>query len=275
MPTYTAPLKKMSTQWAENLPVEYRLEVGGEMISLNALLGQKISFRYTGVIYCVQCGRKTKKSFQQGHCFPCYRRLLECNLCVIHPEKCRYDEGICKPDDWAHAHCGQPHMVYLANTSGLKVGITGARPFYTRWIDQGATQGLRIYTVQNRHQAGRVEVLCKKYLADKTHWQKMLKGENESIDMVQEREALFAHIQSEIGDILLKYAPEIQPLPHEEPTQISYPVLQYPTKITSYNLDKNPWVEGILQGIKGQYLLLDTGVISIRKFEGYELAWER
>lgn len=274
MPIYTAPLKKMSTQWTEHAPVEYSLDVGGEMISLNALLGKKIHFRYTGLIYCVQCGRKTNKSFQQGHCFPCYRRLLECNLCVIHPEKCRYYEGVCKPNDWAHVHCSQPHIVYLANASGLKVGITRATPFYARWIDQGAIQGLQIYTVQNRYQAGLVEMLCKKYVADKTQWQKMLKGENGSVDMVQEREALFAQIQSEIADVLVKYAPEIQVLPQEKPIHITYPVLQYPSKIISYSLDKNPSVEGILQGIKGQYLLLDTGVISIRKFAGYEVAWE-
>jgi hypothetical protein len=60
-------------------------------------------------------------------------------------------------------------------------------------------------------------------------------------------------------------------LPDESVVNIQFPVNHYPNKLKSFNLDKHPEASGILQGIKGQYLLLDTGVINIRKFTGYEL----
>ena len=53
--------------------------------------------------------------------------------------------------------------------------------------------------------------------------------------------------------------------------KLVYPVEQYPEKVKSHNLDKTPVIRGKLQGIKGQYLILDTGVINIRKYSGYEL----
>jgi hypothetical protein len=270
----TGSLKKMSSLFSATLepePVQYILHLGNHTLSLNSYLGKKISFRYTGEIYCIHCGRKTKKSFQQGHCFPCYRRLLECGLCIIHPEKCRYYENICHPNDWAHTHCQQPHVVYLANSSGLKVGITRTQHFQTRWIDQGATQGLIIYTVQNRHQAGQLEVILKNFVSDKTNWQMMLKGDNQTLDLEKKRDEIFSCSQSAMADIFAKFSPEIQPIMGEKIIQIRYPVLKYPTQLIAHNLDKNPYVEGILQGIKGQYLLLDTGVLSIRKFGGYQI----
>jgi hypothetical protein len=52
---------------------------------------------------------------------------------------------------------------------------------------------------------------------------------------------------------------------------INFPVLEFPEKVKSLNFDKQPTVEGVLQGIKGQYLILDTGVINIRKFTAYNV----
>jgi hypothetical protein len=272
MPKLIVSLKKMSTML--DSPVQYTLTLDEANIPLNILLGQTIQLHHTGQIHCVQCHRKTNKSFQQGYCFPCYRRLLECGLCIIHPEKCRYYEtDICKPNDWAHAHCSQPHVVYLANSSGLKVGITRASHFKTRWIDQGATQGLVIFKTQNRHQAGLLEVILKQYVADKTNWQAMLKADHQALDLLTLREQLLAQGKSVINDLIGRFPTEIQPAIDEEIVNIQYPMLQYPLKIKTFNLDKEPFVEGVLQGIKGQYLILDTGVISIRKFSGYQVAW--
>lgn len=252
---------------------EYHLPLGEEKITLNALLGQKIQLRHTGMIYCIQCGRKTTKSFQQGHCFPCYRKLLECNLCIIHPEKCRFYEGLCKPDDWAHAHCGQPQMIYLANSSGLKVGITRATNLYSRWIDQGATQGLAIFHVQNRYQAGLIEVALKTWVADKTHWQAMLKADNAPMDLAAKREQILAQAKTAISELMLRYPEDIQRVEDNTVTMIKYPILHYPQKITALDFDKTHEITGILHGIKAQYLILDTGVLSVRKFGGYEVEW--
>lgn len=265
--TTSGPIHKMRTSVTE--PVAYHLPVGKEKIHLNLLLNQKITLHYLGEISCIQCDRKIKKSFQQGYCFPCYQRLLSCQLCLIHPSKCRYYEGICHPDDWAHAHCGATHVVYLANSSGVKVGISRATNIPTRWIDQGATQGLVIMTVQNRRQAGMVEDILKQHVADKTNWQAMLKSDNAPVDLIKFRDQILKTAETDIAAVMDRYPHEIALISDATVTEIQYPVLTYPQKIKSFDFEKTPLVEGKLLGIKGQYLILDTGVISIRKFGGY------
>lgn len=263
------PIQKMSTNLSAT--VEYFLPIADQELALNPLLGKRISLHYLGKITCMQCGRQTKTSFQQGFCYPCYLRLQECNLCTIHPEKCGFYEGKCQADDWAHAHCVQPHIVYLANSSGLKIGITRATNLNTRWMDQGASQGMAFFQVNNRHQAGLVEVIFKEYINDKTHWQKMLKAEADSEDLPSKAQQLLGQAEGAINALLSKFPGEIVHLPQQEVVKISYPIAQYPEKVRSFNFDKEAKVEGVLQGIKGQYLLLDTGVISVRKFAGYHV----
>ena len=57
----------------------------------------------------------------------------------------------------------------------------------------------------------------------------------------------------------------------ESVCEIGYPVNAYPEKVKAHNFDKTDTVSGVLQGIKGQYLILDSGVLNVRKFSGYEL----
>jgi hypothetical protein len=54
----------------------------------------------------------------------------------------------------------------------------------------------------------------------------------------------------------------------------NFPVQEYPTKVVSFNLDKNPVAQGTLMGIKGQYLILDSGVINLRKYGSYLVSVE-
>lgn len=272
MTTLNGKIYKMPVELAT--PVTYYLRLGEQQLLLNSLLGQTIRLRYRGVIHCINCNRKTNKSFHQGFCFPCFRKLAECNLCSIHPEKCRYYEGVCREDDWAHAHCGQPHYVYLANSSGLKVGITRTTQIPTRWIDQGATQGLIMLEVKNRHQSGLVEVALKNYIADKTNWHAMLKSANDKQDLQTKRSELLTQAQNELTPIFERFPEEVRHNPGLDVMTIEYPVLTYPQKIVAINLDKTPEVTGVLQGIKGQYLLFDIGVLSMRKFAGYCIEWE-
>lgn len=262
-------LRKMRVELTD--PVSYWLRLGDDEFKLNDLLGRRISLTFLGTIYCIQCGRKTNKSFQQGHCFPCMRRINECNNCMLFPERCQVEEGTCPKDDWAHAQCYQEQYVYLANSSGLKVGITRHTQIPTRWIDQGARFALPIFKVQNRHQVGLVEVAFKQFANDKTNWRAMLKDDVPTIDLIAERARLFEQTESVVQPIIDRYAPgDIERLNDESVVAIDYPVLQYPIKVSSLSLDKTPTVSGVLQGIKGQYLLLDTGVLNIRKFGGYE-----
>jgi hypothetical protein len=265
-------LRKMRTELVD--PVHYQLPVGETLIDLNSLLGQEISLVYSGRIFCIECARKTNKSFNQGYCFPCLRRLAACDTCIVRPELCHYHEGTCREPQWGEAYCMQPHVVYLANSSGLKVGITRQTQVPTRWIDQGAIQALPIVEVDTRLQSGLIETALKSTVNDKTDWRRMLKGGQTEIDLKLEweqlrisSEALLTDCQSQFG------ASTVRLKEHEEPTRICYPVLHYPEKVKAFNFDKEKSVKGTLEGIKGQYLILDQGVLNIRKFAGYEISF--
>ncbi|MEM7015747.1 MAG: DUF2797 domain-containing protein [Pseudomonadota bacterium] len=268
----TGTLEKM--ECTLNSPVEYQLPVGDARISMNERLGELLTLHYTGNIYCIYCNRKTKKSFNQGYCFPCSQRLARCDNCIVRPEKCHYDEGTCREPEWGLANCMQTHYVYLANSSGLKVGITRETNIPTRWIDQGAVQALPILKVSSRLQSGLVEVALKAHVSDKTDWRKMLKGISADVELDAERDALLASNKQALDDISMRFPGEISAVENAEVISINYPVLEYPVKVTSLNFDKTPEISGVLKGIKGQYLILDTGVLNIRKFGGYEVAVE-
>ena len=193
------------------------------------------------------------------------------------PETCHYHLGTCRQDEFAHEVCFQPHIVYLANSSALKVGITRIGQMPTRWLDQGATQALPILKVGSRRLSGQLEVLFGTQVADKTDWRKLLKGEAEPLNLVEVREQLLKEFAPKIQAIRnefsenLEFNETVELLESEPAHEFIYPVTHYPEKIKSHNLDKTPVIRGVLQGIKGQYLILDTGVINIRKYSGYEL----
>lgn len=266
-------LRKMKVELKS--PVDYHLIVGDKAIPLNHFLQKKIGLCFSGVINCVQCGRKTNKSFQQGFCFPCMQRINECGNCVIFPERCKVEEGGCPKDDWAHQQCYQKHIVYLANSSGLKVGITRHTHVPTRWIDQGAIQALAIFEASNRYQSGIMEVALKQYVSDRTNWRAMLKNECVELNLVQERNRLLSEAQQAIQKAMGQFSDgDIRAMEDASVINIDYPVLEYPEKIVSLSLDKQPEISGTLQGIKGQYLIFDTGVLNVRKFGGYEVTFK-
>lgn len=253
-------------------PVEYQLPINGELIALNPLIGQPVSLTYQGEIHCIECGRKTKKSYNQGYCYPCFKSLAACDLCIMKPETCHHHMGSCRQPQWGESHCFQDHTVYLANSSGVKVGITRGTQIPTRWIDQGAIQALPIFRVSNRLISGKLEVVIKDFVSDRTDWRKMLKGVANEVDLVMRRDELLERASSGIKRIEQEYDPsDISLLPDEKPLTINYPVDVYPDKVKSFNFDKTPVIEGLLQGIKGQYLILNTGVLNIRKFAGYHI----
>lgn len=267
----TGALKKMRTELAET--VNYYLPLGEQEVYLNDLIGAPISLQYQGVINCCHCGRKTKKSFSQGYCYPCFKNLPQCDQCIVKPELCHFHEGTCRDASWGEQFCFQDHYVYLANSSGVKVGITRGTQIPTRWIDQGAIEALPIMKVSTRLQSGQVERLFGEHLADKTNWRKMLKNEVEPLDLSAERERIFSLCAEGLAALEQNHGLQaIQRLPDAEQVQINYPVLNYPQKVSSFNFDKSAEVSGVLQGIKGQYLILDTGVINIRKFTAYQVS---
>ena len=263
-------LSKMQVELDQQ--VRYWLPLDDHREPLNQWLGQPIRIQYLGDIHCIHCGRRSKKSFSQGYCYPCFTKLPQCDTCIMSPEKCHYHHGTCRDPAWGDQYCFTDHYVYLAHSSGVKVGITRGSQVPTRWIDQGATQALPIFRVKSRYHAGLIEDCLREHIADRTHWQKMLKANSQPVDLAEIRDTLM--MQSEEGLSFLEQQfglAAFQRLYDQAVVEINFPVLQFPQKVKSFNLDKQPIVEGVLQGIKGQYLILDTGVINIRKYTAYNV----
>ena len=264
-------LTKMAVRLEE--PVQYAFRLDDAEIPANPLIGQALRLEYLGAIHCIHCGRKTKTSFSQGYCYPCFTKLAQCDSCIISPEKCHFEAGTCREPEWGERFCMTDHVVYLANSTGIKVGITRASQVPTRWIDQGASQALPIMRVATRQQSGFVEDLLRTRVADRTNWRAMLKGEVPALDLPAIRDELFEHCAEGLRALQDRFGLQaIQPVTDLAPIEIKYPVDAYPTKVVSFDLDKTSVVEGTLRGIKGQYLILDTGVINLRKYAAYQLA---
>lgn len=265
-------LEKMTVE--PDSPVRYTLTLGGQCIDLNARIGQPVRLEYTGRICCVYCAKETRKSFGQGYCYEHFMSLAQCDSCMMSPEKCHFDQGTCREPEWAEVTCMQSHYVYLANASGIKVGITRGGQIPTRWIDQGATQAVVIARVSSRNLAGLLEVVFKQHVADKTNWRTMLKGVAETLNLHEIRASLFQQCQRELDDLVRQHGIQaVQLLEHGDVHTLDYPVEQFPEKVSSFNFDKQAVVEGTLLGIKGQYWILDTGVINIRRHTGYEVVF--
>lgn len=261
----TGTLSKMKT--SHSGPINYHLTLGKVHTDITHLVGKNLKLTFSGNIFCENCGKKTKKSFAQGHCYPCTMKLASCDLCILKPETCHYEKGTCREPEWGLENCFRDHVVYLANSSGLKIGITRASQVPTRWMDQGATEALPILEVKNRFISGQVEMLFKKHIADKTDWRKMLKGQPEPIDLLSERDRLLKLLSDELKAFEVKVL--------DGPVwKFEYPVQRYLEKINSFNLDKNPEIKGKLIGIKGQYLIFETGVFNVRSYSGYEVTLE-
>lgn len=253
--------------------VQYSFRLDDTQVPVNPLIGQRLRLEYLGAIHCSHCGKRTKTSFSQGYCYPCMTKLAQCDVCIMAPEKCHYDAGTCREPSWGEQFCMTDHVVYLANSSGIKVGITRATQLPTRWLDQGASQALPIMRVATRQQSGLVEDLLRSQVPDRTNWRALLKGDADELDLVAIREQVFDACADGLRELQGRFGLQaVQPLTDAEVVQMKYPVEAYPSKIVSFNLDKDPVVEGTLLGIKGQYLIFDTGVINIRKYTAYQLA---
>jgi hypothetical protein len=272
---WSGKIAKMRVSVDEHNTAMYQLPIGDDFIDVNSLIGQQISVQHTGSINCIHCDRKTKKSFNQGYCYVCLTRLAQCDTCIIKPERCHYAQGTCREPEWGEKNCLQDHFVYLANTGQIKVGITRhvKDGVSSRWIDQGATQAMAIYRVKERLLSGLVEIEIAKHIGDKTNWRLMLKGQAEQLDLVSMQQQIVDLIKEPLSAIADKFGLQAVQAVKPNPITINYPVNQYPDKIKSINLDKEPVFEGELMGIKGQYLLLDQDrVINMRKYTGYALS---
>ncbi len=256
-------LRKMTHEEAD--PVEYFLSLDEQPVPVNPAISREMSLKFLNKITCIECGRSIKKTYDQGYCFPCARDLPENAMCAVRPEKCEHEFGNEQDREFFKKYCKVDHLVYLSLTSGVKVGVTRHWNIPSRWIDQGAVQGLVIARTPERKLSGLIEVALAAHMADKTNWRKMLKGEMDPVNLQEGREQVQAWFPADLRRYFLK---------DEAVQELHYPVEAVPFKIVSHNLDKEPSLRDRLTGIKGQYLIFEQRVINLRKYAGYHVEFE-
>lgn len=256
---YEGVLTKMQTEIGS--PIQYYLVFDDGFINMNQMLGKEMEITFLG-FQCLNCGKK-KKIYRQGFCYDCFYSSPAAGDWIMRPELSTAHLGIADRDlEYETKVQVQPHIIYLAVATEVKVGVTRKTQVPTRWIDQGAGAAIAIAEVPNRYLAGITEVALKNHFTDKTNWRKMLQNELLEADLVSERGRLAGLLPEEINDY---YAAEASGV-----LRLDYPVLEYPQKVFSLNLDKEAFYKGKLMGIRGQYLLFEDGtVFNVRAYEGY------
>ena len=255
---YQGVLKKMQTEMTS--PVNYYLIMGNDFLNMNQLIDKKIHIEFIGY-QCLACG-ENRKIFRQGYCYDDFYKVPQAADWIMKPELSKAHLDIEDRDlEYEKRMQLQPHIVYLANSSNVKVGVTRKNQVPTRWIDQGAHEALEIVEVPNRYLAGITEIALKEHISDKTNWRKMLKNEIEDVNLIEQRDALKSFIPEEAKAYFIE---------ENEETHIDFPVSRYPEKLKTLNLDKTQAYEGVLKGVKGQYLIFeDDTVFNVRSWEGY------
>lgn len=260
---FRGEIRELDQTYADPIAYEWRLST--ESPPINDWIGREVRVQFTGARRCIACGRTVSKLFQSGYCFPCVRSLAECDLCIVKPHECRFHNGTCRDEEFGRSHCMIPHYVYLAWSSGYKVGLTRKGRQLKRWMDQGATFGLVIAEIPTRKQAGELEMEIAKHIPDKTDWRKMLKEEiAPEISLFDLREQVVERLDDNFQSYLLNDSLEVREFryPRDESLKVN---------LKSVNFDKEPIFSGMLLGVKGQYLLFDSGVMNVKKFAGYEV----
>ena len=241
-------------------PIQYYLVFENSFLNLNQVLNKSITIELTGY-QCLNCG-KNKKIYRQGFCYDCFYSSPAVGDWIMKPELSTAHLGIADRDlDYETRVQLQPHIVYLALSSEVKVGVTRKTQVPTRWIDQGAEKAIAIVEVPNRYLAGITEVALKNHFSDKTNWRKMLTNDIVTTDLIQEKIKVQNLLPQEVTEYFFSEKNDVY--------EMHYPVLQYPNKINSLSLEKTPNFKGVLLGIKGQYLIFEDGtVFNIRSSEG-------
>lgn len=259
-------LQKMATEYAQT--IQYFLKTENGNIGLNESIGKEITLRFTGQIFCSECQKKINKTFGEGFCFNCFSTAGSASPCIIRPELCQAHLGLGRDPEFEQRHHNQPHLVYLALTQLIKVGITRKTQMPTRWIDQGANAAIILAETPNRYLAGVIEVALKDHFTDKTNWQQMLRNAPALADSDLSAEKW--ELEEQLPQDLTQYWTDDDEIWH-----FNYPVIQYPEKVQALSFDKTPEISGILTGIRGQYLYFDqTNVLNLRKHTGYETIWQ-
>ncbi len=246
--------------------VRYWLKLDSEIVAeITQLVGQRMELTWTGGINCVNCGKSIKKTFGEGFCYDCFSNAAAASPCIIRPELCEAHLGKGRDVTWEQENHNQPHFVYLAQTNGIKVGITRESNIPSRWLDQGAWKAIVFAKVPYRRLAGEIEVELKQYISDRTDYRKMLTNMRGDENMVELAITLGSFLPSHLQGYLLR---------DQKLHEFEYPVLQYPQAVNTIKLESEPFIDSTLMGIRGQYFLFEDGrALNIRKYSGYEVGF--
>lgn len=261
---FVGPLRKMSNTFDST--IRYRLQLGEDLLLVNGLIGKKLKLTFEGGHTCF-CGELVPEVYRQNFCRECFFTKPEASPTIMKPELSKAHLGIEERDlEFEKALQLQPHVVYLAKTDRIKVGVTRFSQVPYRWMDQGAQEAIKLLEVPNRYLAGEAEVALKDYFTDKTSWREMLKGTTTQQSLLEARELAL----SKLPQHLAKHASA-----SEEIWTLNYPLEHQLEKVQSLSL-KSPgdaW-EGQLFGIRGQYLVTSSGVFNVRSHEGFMISLE-
>jgi len=271
VPLFTGNIRKMRTELTN--PVTYSLPLYDNLekrdyLEVNSLIGKEILIKFDGVINCIVTGKTINKTYGEGMCYDAFRTSPLAVESIIRPELSQAHLGIGLRDlEWEVKNDVQPHIVYLALTSHVKVGVTRKVQLPYRWIDQGASQAVLLAETPYRQAAGLIEISLKEYVSDRTNWRKMLTNlQDSSINLI----AVAKEVGMQVPEDLKQFLVEKKKICH-----LSFPVLKYPEKVTSLKLDKHPIITKKLMGIKGQYFIFsDDTVLNIRSHSGYKISIE-
>ena len=258
-------------QVEHDTPANYRLPLGEKRVAMNELLGANIRLTFLNKINCLHCGRVTKKSFAGGYCYPCFKNLAQCDLCVMSPDRCHYEQGTCREPAWGEEFCMQPHVLYLANSTGLKVGITRSSQMPTRWLDQGAVQAIVLMRTATRYQVGCVEKCLGEFVSDKSNWRHLITRATERLDMQAAAQDLRAQASSTLAPLFDKFGADLVWEDAAQVHEFHYPVERYLEKAKTVKLKVGEPVEGILTGIRGQYLILENAAFNVRSHTSHHV----
>ena len=256
-------ISSIHTEQSAESVAQYRLQFAdGTSFALNEQIGKGFRLVFDGVVVCRYCGNEGRRSFGGGYCYDCFTTLARCDLCVVSPNRCHYEKGTCREPDWGESFCMQLHTVYLANSSGIKVGITRRGRERGRWLDQGAIQGLPILQADTRRAAGLAEVQIARLISDRTDWRKMLRDDVPELDLLKARQRI-----EEAGLALPR---STRWLDTTQVERLHYPLPHIGLPLQTLKLEAGPAI-GNLIGMKGQYMVLDSGALNVRNHSGYQV----